>query len=148
MAFIRTETGNLINLDHVVKLNTDREWKVKSADLSNGDHVAVKGCDRDVEFATARIIPAAPGSELLGPLVDDNKKIVGGWRRPVIAWALRDDEHPHAICVDTMPCLRRDDEYGLRYPDGQVETNDGTYENEDDWLNGLKAQREELQAAE
>lgn len=143
MTFVKAKGRGMVNLDHLVTLYPTSD--TAAGFFANGDKIELAGFG--IEFATARIVPASPGFEVLQPL-HEGDKIAGICRYPVIAWALRADETPHPICAGLVPCHPISDEQGLKYPDGRIEARDSdgdvTYPSAAAWLKELGCTTEVL----
>lgn len=83
------------------------------------------------------VIPAAPGYYALSLLLDENGKVEGARKEPIVGWAI--DQY-HYVCAVTPDCVEVDSPATL-LPDGTVQDLTGSWESLDHWLAERKAAR-------
>jgi hypothetical protein len=83
-----------------------------------------------VEGTPASMMPAAPGTYLLNPGVDEGKPIA--WRTNVLGWMVCADTEVRPVVLD-MSALEK--KWDVLHPDGRVERSDGTsWDSLEDWM--------------
>jgi hypothetical protein len=153
MRFVYTEDGSLVNLAHVHEIKPTAKGDRFLAKLAD-DHVVISVPDIDrLVVATAPLIPAHPGFEVLEFYFDASldaqinletfdiaSQII---RSPVIGWIITDGQ-PLPISPGMRFSTFGESFHGfhaVKWPDGQIDLpDDQTFPNLDAWVVYVRAQ--------
>lgn len=136
----RGDLGDFINADHVAKVRNGKKGSI-CLTLANGEVVTVNGGDAyDMAQSMCPIVSDA-GSKIILLMVTDDGNPARIIRSPIIAWRITSwgsQPIPVGLFDD------QSDDYALLLPSGEVRgvENFDTYDNEEDYLSGIIAERE------